>query len=145
MGSGAVIVLSRLKISLSNTFRRNSSVQTRGKAFAFSRSGNQYNSKNHNERKFMYTTPLSKPENKLDGAARSISNAADTVSERLEKFSHEAGKRMGNISSKVSDGATEYVDTGREYIKENPLQSAAIAAAAGVAVGYFLTLISRRR
>lgn len=88
----------------------------------------------------MYT-----PENKLDGAARSINSAADSVTERLEKFSHEAGKRMGNISSRVSEGATEYVDTSREYIKENPIQAAAIAAAAGVAVGFLLTTLGRRR
>lgn len=94
----------------------------------------------------MYTSPLSKQtENKLDGAARSISGAADTVSERLEKFSHEAGKRMGNLSSRVSEGANEYVDTSREYIKENPIQAAAIAAAAGVAVGCVFTLLARRK
>lgn len=93
----------------------------------------------------MYTSPLSKPENKLDGAARSISSAADTVTERLEKFSHEAGKRMGNISSRVSEGASEYVDTSREYIKENPIQATAIAAAAGIALGAVLTMLSRRR
>ncbi len=93
----------------------------------------------------MYTSPLSKTESRLDGAARSINSAADSVAERLERFSHEAGKRMGSISSQVSEGASEYVDTSREYIKENPIQSAAIAAAAGVAVGCLLTLMSRRR
>lgn len=94
----------------------------------------------------MYNSPLSKqPENKLDGAARSISGAADTVSERLEKFSHEAGKRMGNLSSRVTEGASEYADTSREYIRENPLQAAAIACAAGAAIGLVFSMVTRRR
>ena len=84
-------------------------------------------------------------EGKLDGAARSINQAADTVTERLEKFSHEAGKKVGNIASRASEGATEYVDTSRVYIKENPIQAAAFAAAAGVAVGCLLTMLARRK
>lgn len=84
-------------------------------------------------------------ESKLNGAARSISQGADTVTERLEKFSHEAGKKVGSMASRASEGATEYVETSREYIKENPIQAAAIAAAAGVAVGYLLTMITRRK
>lgn len=94
----------------------------------------------------MNSSPLSKQaENKLDGAARSISHGADTVSERLEKFSQNAGRSVGSLTSKVSDSAAEYVETSRDYIKENPIQSAAIAAAAGVAVGFILSMATRRR
>lgn len=94
----------------------------------------------------MNSSPLSKQaEDKLDGAARSISHATDAVTDRLEKFSHEAGKRVGSMTSKVSEGAAEYVESSRDYIKENPIQSAAIAAAAGAAVGCLLTLIARRK
>lgn len=94
----------------------------------------------------MNSSPLSKQvENKLDGAARSISQAGENVSERFEKFTHDAGKKIGSLTSKVSGGAAEYVETSRDYIKENPLQAAAIAAAAGAAVGCLLTLVARRK
>lgn len=82
---------------------------------------------------------------KMNGAAKSMDNAVDTVSENLEKFSHTAGKTVGNFASKISEGASEYVETSRGYIKENPLQSAAIAAAAGLAVGCLLTLAAQQR
>jgi ElaB/YqjD/DUF883 family membrane-anchored ribosome-binding protein len=79
-----------------------------------------------------------------NGAARSATDAVETVSENLNKFSHEAGKTVGNFASRITDGANDYVDTSRSYIKDNPLQSAAIAAAAGLAVGCLLTLAARR-
>lgn len=84
-------------------------------------------------------------EKKLNGAAKEIGNAVGTVSDRLEKFSHEAGEQVGNFASEFSERASEYVGTSRSYIKENPIQAAAIAVAAGAAVGCLLTLAARRR
>ena len=93
----------------------------------------------------MNTSTIAKDaEKKVNGAASSMSSAADTVTDRLEKFSHDAGKSVGSFASQVSDSASDYVETSRSYIKENPIQSAAIAAAAGLAIGCLLTLAAKR-
>lgn len=84
-------------------------------------------------------------EKKLNGAAKEMSGAVDTVTDRLEKFSHDAGQKVGSFASDISERASDYVDSGRSFIKENPIQAAAIAVAAGAAVGCLLTLAARRR
>lgn len=84
-------------------------------------------------------------ESRANGAARSMSDIAENVGSRLEKFSHDAGQKMGSIASQVQDNANEYVETGRDYIKQNPLQATAYAAAAGLACGCLLTLALRRK
>lgn len=94
----------------------------------------------------MNTSTIQKEtEKKINGAAKEMSSAVDTVTDRLEKFSHDAGQRVGSFASDVSERAADYVETGRSYIKENPVQSAAIAVAAGAAIGCLLTLAARRR
>lgn len=94
----------------------------------------------------MNTSTIQKEtEKKLNGAAKEMSSAVDTVTDRLEKFSHDAGQKVGSFASDVSERASDYVETGRSYIKENPVQAAAIAVAAGAAIGCLLTLAARRR
>ena len=94
----------------------------------------------------MNTSTIQKDaEKKINGAAREMGSAVDTVTDRLEKFSHDAGKSVGSFASDVSERASDYIDSGRGFIKENPLQAAAIAVAAGAAVGCLLTLAARRR
>jgi len=82
-------------------------------------------------------------EQRANGAARSMNDVAQNVSQRVEKFSHDAGERIGSMASQLQDGATEYVETGRDYIRQNPFQAAAYAACAGAAVGCLLTLALR--
>ena len=83
--------------------------------------------------------------NKLNGPSRSIQHAAESVTERLEKFSHVAGERVGELASSVSEGAVEYVESSRSYIRKNPIKATAIAAATGLAAGFLLTMITRRK
>jgi len=84
-------------------------------------------------------------ETKLNGSSRSIQRAAESVGERLEKFSHDAGEAVGNMTAKVSDNAAEYVESSRSYIRKNPLQATGIAAAAGLAAGFIITMLARRK
>ena len=63
----------------------------------------------------------------------------------LEKFSHNAGKKLGDMTSNIANSTTEYVKHGREYVTENPVKGVAIAAVAGAMVGSLLTLSMRRR
>ena len=84
-------------------------------------------------------------EQKANGAARSMSDVAQNVSSKIEKFSHDAGQKVGALTSQLQDGASEYVETGRDYIKQNPIQAAAYAAGAGLVLGSLLTLALRRK
>ena len=84
-------------------------------------------------------------EKKINGAAKEMSSTVDTVTDRLEKFSHDAGKKVGSFASEISDATSDYVESGKSFIKDNPVQAAAIAVAAGAAIGCLLTLAARRR
>lgn len=84
-------------------------------------------------------------ENKLNGSSRSVQQVGESVSGRLEKFSHEAGERVGKLASSVSEGATEYIESGRSYIRSKPIQATAMAAAAGLAAGFLLMMVTRRK
>ena len=84
-------------------------------------------------------------EQKANGAARSMSDVAQNVSSRIEKLSHDAGQKVGALSSQLQDGAAEYVETSRDYIKQNPIQATAYAAVAGLALGSLLTMALRRK
>lgn len=84
-------------------------------------------------------------ENKLNGPSRSMQHVAESVSGRLEKFSHEAGEKVGKLASNVSEGASEYIESSRSYIRNKPIQSTAMAAAAGLAAGFLLMMFARRK
>lgn len=84
-------------------------------------------------------------EQRANGAARSMNDMAQSVSQKVERFSHDAGERIGSVASQLQDGASEYVETGRDYIRQNPIQAAAYAACAGVALGCVLTLALRSK
>ena len=84
-------------------------------------------------------------ESKLNGSSRPIRQMAETVGTRLEKFSHDAGQVVGNLAADASGNATEYVESSRNYIRSNPLQATGIAAVAGLAAGYLITMLARRK
>lgn len=81
---------------------------------------------------------------RVDSAAHDLKGKAQATENYLEKMSHDAGKRIGVMAADVSNATTEYVQTSREYVRENPIKSVAIAAAAGVVTGSLLTMIARR-
>ncbi len=74
-------------------------------------------------------------QNKLNGAA----------SANLDKMSRDVGQRIGAMATSLADTASEYAQTGRGYVKENPIRGAAVAAGVGLVVGSLLTLAFRRR
>lgn len=87
--------------------------------------------------------------NKANGAAKDLTAAAkdvyNTSSHSLEKMSQDLGERAGSTVARFSESANEYYQTGREYVKENPVKGIAIAAAAGIVVGSLLSMSMRRR
>ena len=67
----------------------------------------------------------------------SMSQSFDKLSQRV---SHDVGSLVGDMSAKSSS----YIKSTREYVEENPIQSVALAAAAGIALGSIITMASRR-
>lgn len=84
-------------------------------------------------------------ENKANGMTSSMTDKAEGLGHSVEKFSRNIGNEIGSAVSDVSQKASGYVRTTRDYVEENPLQSVAIAAATGIAVGSLLTMALRRR
>ena len=82
---------------------------------------------------------------KANGAANSFKGSMQSAEGQFEKLSHDAGKAIGAVAASIADTSSEYVATGRNYVKANPVQSMAMAAAAGLITGSLATLILRRR
>ncbi len=75
-------------------------------------------------------------------------NGADTnvkIEDQLVKFSSEAGKKFGAMASDIADTTSEYIETGREYVKQNPAKGIAIAAGAGLVIGSLITMALKRK
>lgn len=83
--------------------------------------------------------------NKANSSAAEFKNKAAASEASLERLSHNAGERIGAMATNIADSTRHYVEEGREYVKENPAKSIAIAAAAGAVVGSLVTLAMRRR
>lgn len=72
-------------------------------------------------------------------------NKADGLDSPLEKLSTEAGKKIGELASGFSHSASEYIQTGKSFVRANPAKSIAIAASAGIVAGSVLTMILNRK
>lgn len=59
---------------------------------------------------------------------------------KLEQLSRSAGEQVGSIAAELIRSTTSSVKSGREYVKENPISSLALAAAAGLVLGGLLVL-----
>ncbi len=62
------------------------------------------------------------------------------VGENIGHYTHDAGKKIGQIASESED----YIEAGRKFVKENPIQSVLVAGAVGIIVGSLLTMIFKK-
>ena len=84
--------------------------------------------------------------NKANGATQDYKNKMqNTAALSLGRISHDTGEKLGAMVSKFSDSASEYVQTSRAYVKENPEKGIAIAAVVGAVIGSLFTLSLRRK
>ena len=83
--------------------------------------------------------------NKINGAGHDFKNKVQQAEGTLDKISHDAGEKIGSMASKLSDSATDYVKTGRTYVKEHPEKGIALAALVGAVVGSLFTMSLRRK
>ncbi len=70
----------------------------------------------------------------------------------INKFSEEAGKRVGDVASQVKSVADEYMASGREYmersqeyVKSNPERSLAMALGVGAVIGGLVVFAFRKK
>lgn len=83
--------------------------------------------------------------NKTEDLTNKFKSGVKSVEGNLEKMSHDAGIKMGEVASDVVDSAAVFVKTGQEYVKKNPARGIAFAAMAGAIIGGLATLSLRRR
>ncbi len=83
--------------------------------------------------------------NKANGLTQDFKNKIQTTEKQFERMSQDAGEKVGAIASDISGRATRYVSASQDYVKENPLKGAAIAAATGLVLGSLLTMVFSRR
>lgn len=93
------------------------------------------------------TTPsmTSETMSKANSSAADFKNKVMSSDVSLGKISHSAGEKIGEMASGLANTTREYVENGREYVKENPAKSIAIAAAAGAAAGSLITYLMQKR
>lgn len=86
---------------------------------------------------------------KFNGATKDLSlnpkNVYQQAKGSAESLSHSIGERAGTAVAKFQDSASEYYNTSRGYVIENPVKGVAIAAATGLVCGTLLTLAMRSR
>lgn len=87
---------------------------------------------------------VNEPSNKINGSTQDF-KAKPLGGSSFEKMSHDAGEKIGMVASNFADSASNYMKTGREYVKENPAKGVAMAVAAGAVAGGILAMILRRR
>jgi|GEM_PF-1728268 len=83
--------------------------------------------------------------NKINGMATESKNKIFNDGNQLRHLAKSAGERVGMIVSDFKKGTTKTMNSGREYVKENPIKGVAIAAATGLLAGSLLTVAMRSR
>lgn len=74
------------------------------------------------------------PKNKLSAAQSKMMSAAHRVEEKI-----------ADEASHVVERASHYLSASRQYVKENPAKSVAVAAVSGLALGGLISAILRKR
>ena len=90
-------------------------------------------------------TAITETTPKKNGPANDFKTGFSGVEQQIEQFTYKTGEKMGAMASDIADQTTAYVTKSRDYVKENPVKSVAIAATAGMVAGVITTLIMQRR
>ncbi len=70
---------------------------------------------------------------------------ARNAEQQLTRVAQKTGEKVGAMVSDLSTATSDSLKASREYIRENPVKGAAIAAATGLVVGGLLSMAMRRR
>jgi ElaB/YqjD/DUF883 family membrane-anchored ribosome-binding protein len=77
----------------------------------------------------------------LRGTGQQVDSTYQAARSRFESTLQNARTGLGTVQGRVTSGGKDMLDSTERYVNENPWQSVAIGAAAGLALGY---LLSRR-
>ena len=82
---------------------------------------------------------------KINGSLNELQSKAMLAERSLEQMTRNAGEKLGTMASDIAKNATNKAEASRNYIKENPVKGAAIAAGVGLVAGSLITMIMSRR
>jgi ElaB/YqjD/DUF883 family membrane-anchored ribosome-binding protein len=82
---------------------------------------------------------------KSNGAAMDYKSKPLNHDDSSDKAFRGLDKQIESMTAKTASTVMDYVDTSRDYIKQNPIKGVAIAASAGLLLGGLLTLVRRGR
>jgi len=86
-----------------------------------------------------------KMETVSNGKNSNVTAKANDLGQNIERISQNVGREVSGAITHASEKATKYLDNTRSHIEHNPVQSIALAAVAGIAVGALLTFTYRRK
>ena len=75
---------------------------------------------------------------------RDLKDQMAASSAAIGHFAHDVGERAGQMTSKISNSVSDYYESGRDFVRDNPVKGVAYAAAAGVVAGGLLAIALRR-
>lgn len=74
-----------------------------------------------------------------------VQDQAHKISERIGDISEDMTHKMESMAHDVNVKAEDYIASSRHYVKDHPLQSVAIAAATGLALGSLLVMVKKSK
>ncbi len=83
--------------------------------------------------------------NKAANVANGLLSKIPASQDQIEGFVSKAGEKAGELTSNFAQTASDSIESGREYVKANPIKGVAIAAGAGLVAGSLLTMLFRGR
>lgn len=84
-------------------------------------------------------------EKKFNRAGERASEGINTLMQSAEEMSHRVKAGIDQASTEIASRANEYIKQGRDQVRQNPLQSVAVVAAAGFVVGILFMAMRRAR
>ena len=65
--------------------------------------------------------------------------------QHIEKYAQEFGAKTGQMAHNLTNTASHYVQSSRDYVQQHPVRSVGMAAAVGLITGSLLTMAARRK
>lgn len=83
-------------------------------------------------------------ETSMNSRSQSVPSAGQ-IKRNLNQVSSEVSDQVSQWSSQLRDMSSEYIEEGRRFVRQNPVQGAGIAVAVGAVIGVLATMALRRR
>jgi ElaB/YqjD/DUF883 family membrane-anchored ribosome-binding protein len=74
-----------------------------------------------------------------------VQDQAHKIGERIGDISEDMAHKMESVAHDINVKAEDYIESSRHYVKDHPLQSVAIAAATGLALGSLLVMVKKNK